>query len=285
MAYEEDYELFKRAWSVTAAATAIIPYALPILGLMSLVLADPGEQDRAGDQWNDKTPVNISQNDQKGWHPPMAAGAKPAQQTWNVPMTASSSQASDLSYLRGELKRLVKEIGDAGEWAGQGYSSFTQKVLELDGQLEKLDNTRVACGDTLKCSAAAYHFLAQLCMIVSTLMGTLAAFVAITYATPANVQAQVTAIKTVQSVYKSMLASFKSHWKLVAKVTVYMGLAATAYSQFTKDLPFLKAMPSTGTPNLVDASVIWDPSKADMVKNPTPQMPNVDDGMIPEFGF
>ncbi|MEU6778012.1 hypothetical protein ABZ912_02330 [Nonomuraea angiospora] len=285
MAYEADVWMFRSAWAATAAATIVMPYAAPILGLMSLVIADPAEQARAADQWNDKTPVNIGQADNKDWHPPMAAGAKPAQQTPLLAPPGNSGGASDLAYLRGELKRMAKEIGDNSDWAGRGYASFVQKVNELDAQLDKLDNNRVACGETLKCSATAFHVVAVLCDVVAGILTVMAGIVLAVRFVPGGQAWEAAIIRGVMSTYKCLQTVFKNHWKLVMKVTLYLGLAGTAFNQFTKDLPFLKAMPSTGAPNLVNASAIWDPSKADIVKNPTPQMPSVDDSMIPEFGF
>ncbi|MET7329176.1 hypothetical protein [Nonomuraea sp. NPDC005650] len=277
--------MFRSALAATAAACVVMPYALPILTLMSLVIADPAEQARAADQWNDKTPVGMQQADNKGWHPPMAAGAKPNQNLSLVPMAATSTASSDLDYLRSELKRMTKEIGESSEWAGRGYSSFVQKVNELDVQLEKLDNNRIACSESLKCSATAFHVIAVMCDVVAGLLTVMAGIVLAVRFIPGAQEWELAIIRWVMTLHKLLMGVFKKHWKLIMKITVMLGLAGTAFNQFTQDLPFLKAMPSKGTPNLVEASVIWDPSKADMVKNPTPQMPAMDDSMIPEIGF
>ncbi|MEV1168957.1 hypothetical protein [Nonomuraea sp. NPDC049784] len=289
MAYEEDKAMFYSALAATGAATLIMPYALPILGLMSLLIADPAEQHRAAEQWNNKTPVNIQQADNKGWHPPMAAGATTAtQQPLGVLVPApSTGGGSDLAYLRGELKRMTKEVGENSEWAGRAYSSFVQKVNELDRELEKLDNNRVACGDTLKCSATAFHVLAWICDIFAGLLTVIAAWVAVVRFTPWGGASEASAVVWTRNAYKTLMEIFKKHWKLIMKITLYLGLAGTAFNQFTKDLPFLKAMPSTGTPNLVQASAIWDPSKADIVKDPQSDIPSGLDqpSLIPEIGF
>ncbi|WP_433437721.1 hypothetical protein [Nonomuraea sp. CA-141351] len=290
MAYEEDKAMFYSALAAAGLAAVIMPYALPIVGLMSLLIADPAEQHRAAEQWDNKTPVNIQQADNKGWHPPMAAGVTPAtQKPLGVLVPASSTGgSSDLAYLRGELKRMTKEIGESKEWAGRGYSSFVEKVNELDKQLDTLDSNRVACGDTLKCSATAFHVVAVICDIVAGLLTVMAGIVAAVRFVPGGQAWDLAAIKWVMTVYRTLLSVFKAHWKMIMKVTLMLGLAGTAFNQFTKDLPFLKAMPSTGTPNLVQASAIWDPSKADIVKDPQSDIPTTgldQPSLLPEIGF
>ncbi|MFI6733804.1 hypothetical protein ACIBI9_12810 [Nonomuraea sp. NPDC050451] len=270
--------MFRSAWAATAAACVVMPYALPILTLMSLVIADPAEQARAADQWNNRTPVGMQQADNKGWHPPMAAGAKPNMSL--VPM-ATSTSSSDLDYLRSELKRMAKEIGDSSEWAGRGYSSFVQKVNELDVQLEKLDNNRIGCAESLKCSATAFHVVAVLCDVVAGLLTVMMGIVLAVRFIPAAQGWELAIIRWVMSLHKCLMEVFKKHWKLIMKITVMLGLAGTAFNQFMQDLPFLKAMPSV-KPNLAQASVMWDASKADLVKDPNP---NLDVGQVDTRGL
>ncbi|MFI7127458.1 hypothetical protein ACIBQ1_17305 [Nonomuraea sp. NPDC050153] len=277
--------MFRSAWAATAAACVVMPYALPILTLMSLVIADPGEQARAADQWNDGTPVGMQQADNKGWHPPMAAGAKPNQSLPLVPM-APSTTSSDLAYLRSELKRMAKEIGENSDWVGRGYSSFVQKVNEFDVQLEKLDNNRIACGESLKCSATAFHVIAVLCDVVAGLLTVMMGIVLAVRFVPGAQGWELAIIRWVMTLHKVLMGVFKKHWKLIMKITVILGLAGVGLNQFMQDLPFLKALPSQ-KPNLAEARVMWDASKADLAKDPTAPLDagQAVPGVMPEFGF
>lgn len=286
MAHEGDFELFLGAVATATAAAVILPYASPIVGLMGLLIADPAEQDRAADQWLNTTPID--------------AGAKPgpvgqtAAQEWRPPMAAPASSkgvhapgASDLTYLRGELKRLSREIGSNKEWAGRGYNSFLEKVDVLDGHLATLDSNRMNTGSTLKASAQGTHALVLCCVAIAAVLTTLAAYVTMLRATATLALAgEAQAIGVVESLHITAKAIFTSHWKLVLKASVLLGVAAVAYNQFTQDLPGLEAVSGTA-PNLVEASAIWNPAASDVVDDPQSQFDaaKLDDSFMPEFGF
>ncbi|SEG99431.1 hypothetical protein SAMN05444920_11336 [Nonomuraea solani] len=270
MAYEGDYVLFREAWAATAAACVVMPYALPILALMSLMIADPAEQHRAAEKWLDESPVDM--------------GAQGGDS--KTPATASGGGGSDLAFLRGELKRLSKEIGEKDEWEGRSYTSFLEKVNDLDGQLEKLDHTRAATGDTLKCSATLFHVLAVLCAIVGNLLAIMAGMLLAARFTPAAPAWEAMIIRQVISMHKVLKTIFSKHWKMIMKVTAMIGIAGVAFNQFTQDMPFIKAMPGKVKPNLIEAGAIYDSTKVDIVDSPASQMNLGDmDSPIPEFGF
>jgi hypothetical protein len=287
VAHEGDFELFLGAVATATAASVILPYASPLVGMMGLLVADPAEQDRAADQWLNTTPIDAGPK-------PGPVGPSVAQQEWRPPMAAPASTggehaagASDLTYLRGELKRLSREIGNDEGWAGKSYTSFLEKVQVLDGHLATLDSNRMNCGNTLKCSAQGTHALVMFCVAVAAALTGLATYITVLRATAslAMVTGEAQVIGMVENLHVTMKTVFTNHWKLVLKASALLGVAAIAYNQFTQDLPGLEAV-SGEKPNLMEASAIWDPTKSDMIDNPEAQFDTAElDTGMPEFGF
>ncbi|MET8005778.1 hypothetical protein [Nonomuraea glycinis] len=276
--------------ATASAAAFILPYASPIVGMMGLLVADPAEQDRGAEQWLNTTPIDA------GPKPGPVGSPVAAQQEWRPPMAAPAAAAgsehaagaSDLTYLRGELKRLTREIGNDKGWAGRSYKSFLEKVEVLDGHLATLDSNRMNCGNTLKCSAAGTHALVMFCVALSVALTALASYVLLLRSTAslAMLTGEAQAISVVENLHMTMKTVFTNHWKLVLKASAILGVAAIAYNQFTQDLPGLEAV-SGAKPDLMEASVIWDPTKADMIDNPESQFDasKLEDSFMPEFGF
>ncbi|MEV4220099.1 hypothetical protein [Nonomuraea sp. NPDC049725] len=267
------------AVAAVGAASVILPYARPIGMLMSLLISDPAEQDRGGDQWLDKTPVNVG----PAVVGPVAAGSKQAPDG----RSAHANGVTDLAYVRAELKRLGKEIGENEGWEGRAYTSFTEKINVLDGHLAKLDQNRVSAGNALKCSAACYHVLTLVCDAIGLILLALAGYVAIMRPTPppANATAEATAISIVARLHFMLQGIMTKHRKLIYKATLIFGALAVGYNQFSQDLPGLQALPSE-KPNLMEASVLWDASKSDLIDNPQAELdPGKIDSPMPDFGF
>ncbi|MEV0380004.1 hypothetical protein [Nonomuraea sp. NPDC050643] len=264
MAYESDRTHFMVVLGIATAASAIMPYAYPIVGLMWLLVSDPGEQDRAADQWLDKTPVNVAtpvplvKPKEQDWHPPM------------LPSSQSGAGGSDLAVLRSELKRMSKEIGETEDWNGRSYDSFLKKVEVLDKHLDTLDRNRAGCGDTLKCSAQAFHALVSVCTGIAYILNALALFVLVARTNPWGLAAELRVLQVVKKLHDILMAVFKSHLKLVAKATVILGVAGVAYNQFAKDLFGLQAV-SGSKPNLTEASAMYNAASADIEDDPASQ--------------
>ncbi|RVX47354.1 hypothetical protein EDD27_10284 [Nonomuraea polychroma] len=258
--YETDFDGFVTALGLATAAAVVMPYAWPIVGLMGLMVADPFAQDQAADQWLNPHSVNISPASAS----PLFAGG--GQQEWRPPMAAPA--ASDIAALRGELQRLTKEIGEAGDWEGRAYQSFKDKVDVLDGHLATLDENRTGCGNTLRCTAQGYHVLMSVCIIVGAFLEALAVFVlACRMSVAGALQGEAAAMRAVVGLHNSVSTVFKNHWKLIMKATGILGIAGIAYNQFAKDLPGLQAV-SASKPNLMEASAIYDAASLDMVDSP-----------------
>ncbi|MGN9836767.1 hypothetical protein ACTMTI_01460 [Nonomuraea sp. H19] len=284
MAYEEDFGLFHGALAAAMLSLTVMPYAYPVVGLIGFFEgADPKEQHRAAEQWLNETPVDMGPAAPVGvlvtgpqkWHPPMAEPGRSDQ----------SAGVSDLTYLRSELKRLTREIGEAGDWAGRAYSSYVKKVEELDGYLVKLESNRVNCGNTLKCSATGFHVLIGFCVGVAGVLTALALWVTmakINFAYSVMVQQQ--AVSRVLDLHDLVSKVFSNHWKLVMRVSVILAGAGIIANQAAKDLPGLSAVEAKN-PNLIEAGAMWKADKADIVDAPEkmkePKMPS----MFPEVGW
>ncbi|MFC4115553.1 hypothetical protein [Nonomuraea zeae] len=284
--YDGDLEVFIGAQATATAAAFVMPYTYPIVGLMGLLIADPAEQHRAAEQWLDKNSVNIGPatttngsmfSQPQEFHPPMVAPAR----------AENSSGLSDLAYLRSELSRLSREIGNSEDWAGRAYKSFLEKVDVLDGHLATLDSNREGCGNTLKCSAQGFHALMIFCVAVAGVLAALASYVLLARATAFGALAEGQAVSISTTLHTTMKQVFASHWKLVLKASVILGLAGVAYNQFAQDLPGLQAV-SGSKPNLMEASAIYNPAEADIADSPesaldTSQLEG--SSPLPEFGW
>ncbi|WP_049570669.1 hypothetical protein [Nonomuraea sp. SBT364] len=261
MAYENDRTIFMTALGTATAAALFVPYALPIVGLLATMLGDPAEQHRASEQWLNTTPVDAA------------------------PESAGSGQ-SDLAFLRTELQRMTREIGQNDGWEGKAYASFQEKVNVLDQHLATLDQNRISCGNTLSCTAQGFHVLTLVASAVAAALTVLAAFVAICRTSVvAAPEGETIALTTSQRLYAAVARIYANHGKLIAKAGLIMSIAGVAYNQFAQELPGLQAV-SGEKPNLIEASAMWDPSTSDMVDNPQAQFdPGQMESPMPEFGF
>ncbi|NJP94835.1 hypothetical protein HCN51_36290 [Nonomuraea sp. FMUSA5-5] len=250
--YQGDLQLFMGAVVTITSLSGVIPYVLPIAGLMSTLIADPAEQHRAAEQWLDETPTGIGPE-----YGPSAPSA-PAVHTEGV---------SDLTYVRNELKRLSSQIGESEDWQGRAYTSFLDKVAEFDGHLQTLENNRIGCGNTLKCSATAFHALTMICVALAGILVALAAYVIVVRPTPAGPAAEAQAISLVGKMHVSLSNVIRNHWKLVLKVGLILSGAGVTLNQLTRDLPLVKPV-SAAKPDLLEARAIWDPAQADIVDDP-----------------
>jgi hypothetical protein len=270
VAYEQDSSMFMGAFVAATSTLVFMPYAYPLAALLgSMVGADPHSMTQAADQWHDKTPVH--------------AGPAYGPQAWKG---VQSQGVSDLTYLRSELKRLSKQIGEK-DWKGKAYASFTEKVDDLDDQLAKLETNRTGTGDTLNSAAQLYHGLAIFCMSVAGVMLALASylFVARALSVPGTADAQV--IKFIKDLQIAVQKVLSKHAKMTFKVSLILGAAAVAYNQFSHSLPLVQAMPGKN-PKLIDASAAWDPTQSDIVDNPTAGLDPSDLGdtsPLPDIGF
>jgi hypothetical protein len=290
VAYEEDFYLFHAALAAALVSLKAMPYAYPVVGLIGFFEgSDPKEQHRAAEQWLNETPVDM------GPAAPLGVLAPGRQQEWRPPMVdlPRSDQpvgVSDLAYLRSELKRMTRDIGEAEgkegpAWAGRAYASYVKKVEELDGYLVTLENNRVNCGNTLKCSATGFHVLIGFCVAVAGVLTALALWVTlaqINFAYSVMVHRQ--AVSRVLDLHDLVSKVFANHWKLVMRVSVMLAGAGIIANQAAKDLPFLSAVEAKN-PNLIEASAMWKADKADIVDAPEkikePKMPS----MFPEVGW
>ncbi|WP_043620925.1 hypothetical protein [Nonomuraea candida] len=286
--YENSMALFTGALGTATVAAMAMPYAWPIVGLMSMVNGDPAEQDRGSDQWLNPNSVNT-------WPASNSSGSpllrQTAQQEWRPPMPANPTPEggqSDIAFLRAELKRLTKEIGESGDWAGEMYTAWIEKVNVLDGHLAKLDDNRIACGETLNCSAQAYHAVLMFWVGMAGVLGACAAFVtAARISVVGAASGEAAAMRAVLSLHQRATAVFQQHWKLVLKVSLLLNTAGIAYNQFAQDLPGIQAVP-TAKPNLVEARTAWDPLQMTIGED---QQAALESGalekpsFLPEFGW
>ncbi|NJP96715.1 hypothetical protein HCN51_46055 [Nonomuraea sp. FMUSA5-5] len=125
--------------------------------------------------------------------------------------------------------------------AGTRLRLIPRQVAEFDGHLQTLENNRTGCGNTLKCSAAAFHMLAMFCVVLAGLLATLAAYVVVVRPTPAGPAAEAQAIGTVGRLHLSLSSVIKNHWKLVLKAGLIMSAAGVTLSQLTRDLPLMRS--------------------------------------------
>ncbi|MDP4506632.1 hypothetical protein [Nonomuraea turcica] len=275
--YENDFDGFVTAVGFATAAAMVMPYAWPLVGLMTLMVADPFAQDQGADQWLNPHSVNISSASAS----PLITGGE--QQEWRPPMAAPAG--SDIAFLRSELQRLTREIGQGENWEGRAYQSFKDKVDVLDGHLATLDENRIGCGNTLRCTAQGYHVLMSVCIIVGAFLVELAVFVNVCRMSVAGAApGEASAMRAVLGLHNAVSTVFKSHWKLVLKATGILGVAGIAYNQFAQDLPGLQAV-SASKPNLMEASAIYDPSSVDIVDNPKSEFDLEQPSLMPEMGW
>ncbi|SPL88195.1 unnamed protein product [[Actinomadura] parvosata subsp. kistnae] len=250
--YQGDLQLFIGAVVTITSLSGVMPYVLPIAGLMSTLIADPAEQHRAATQWLDETPIDI--------------GPEYGPTTPSAPAVHADG-VSDLTYVRNELKRLSKQIGESEDWQGRAYTSFLDKVAEFDGHLQTLENNRSGCGHTLKCSATAFHALMGVCVALAGILGALAAFLIVARSTPAGPAVEAKAIGIVVRLHRLLSSVVKNHWKLVRRVGLILTSAGVTLNQLTRDLPLVKPV-SAARPDLLEARAIWDPAQADIVDDP-----------------
>ncbi|MGR6923832.1 hypothetical protein ACU635_57040 [[Actinomadura] parvosata] len=285
--YEGSVATFTAALAAASAAAFIMPYAWPVVGLIGMMNGDPHEQDRGAEEWLNprsvgnwpsyapSTPLMPAQPQQQRWHPPMAANPTPGNQ-------------SDLAFLRSELKRLAKEVGDAGDWEGQAYQSFMDKIGVLDKHLATLDTNREGTGHTLKASAQGYNAILMVCVAVAGVLGALAVFVQFCRSSIVNAApGEAAAMRAVVSLHDAVSAAFKQHWKLVLKVSVILAAAGVAFNQFSQDLPGIAAVKSS-KPNLIEAKAVWDPTTADIVDDPQSAFDSAQleqPSIIPDIGW
>ncbi|NJP98243.1 hypothetical protein HCN51_53980 [Nonomuraea sp. FMUSA5-5] len=284
--YEGSVAAFTAALGTASMAAFIMPYAWPVVGLIGMMSGDPQEQDRGAEEWLNPRSVNnwptyapatslTSAQQQQQWHPPMAAHPTPGDQ-------------SDLAFLRSELKRLAKEVGDAGDWAGQAYESFIEKVNVLDKHLAALDDNRVGTGNTLKASAQGYNAILMVCVAVAAVLAALAVFVQFCRGSLVNAAAgEANAMRAVMKVHEAVSAAFKQHWKLVLKVSLILSAAGVAFNQFTQNLPGIATV-KADKPNLIEAKALWDPTTADIVDDPQSKLDAAQleqPSIMPEFGW
>ncbi|MFC5826695.1 hypothetical protein [Nonomuraea insulae] len=265
--YSNDVNGFLTAVAMATSAAVIMPYAWPLVGLMSMLAADPHAQNAGAEEWLNPKSVNVGASGE-------AAEGK--------------DSGSDIAALRSELKRIGKQIGEDGDWEGRAYQSFKDKIDVLDGHLATLDESRVGTGNTLKATAQGFHVLMQICVIVGGFLEALALFVMTARMTVAGAApGEAAAMRAVMGLHQSVSTIFKNHWKLVLKATVILGIAGVAYNQFSHDLPGLQAA-SAKAPNLIEASAIYDPSSVDIVDDPQSQFDTSkmeDPSLMPDFGF
>ncbi|MFC4015655.1 hypothetical protein ACFOY2_51185 [Nonomuraea purpurea] len=274
------------AVAVAAKAATTLPYAWPIVGFMLMAIADPDAQDRGAEQW-------LNPNSVITWPTANNAGSPfigpPVQQEWHPPMAASPAArqdgSSDIAYLRSELNRLGREIGQSGDWEGRAYTSFMEKINELDGHLEALDRNRAGTGDTLKCTATGCRVLMYTFLVIAGILVTLQWFVIWSQTHPLTGQAaHIQAMRAVAQMSEKLSTWVTNHRTLMTTATLSLMGAAVLYNQFAKDLPGLQAV-SASTPNLMEASAMWDPTTANIVDSPQSQFNPGQFDMGPEFGF
>ncbi|MEV6031669.1 hypothetical protein AB0L65_11005 [Nonomuraea sp. NPDC052116] len=267
-----DYATFTASLGGVLAAATVLPYAYPIAGLMGLLVSDPAAQYRAADQWLNETPVGMGP--EKG----STAQSGPAVHKKGV---------SDLAYLRSELKRLSKDIGESEEWLGRGYNSFLKKVEELDGHLDTLDRNRVDCGNTLRCSALAFRVLEGFCALVSACLVSLAMYVAPLRLTPAGPSAEAVAINWVTRLHNVMAKILENHLKLVVKGTLILAGGSVIYNQLAHELPGMRPV-SLEKPKLLDAKAMWNAADADISDDPESKLDTgalKQPSLLPEIGW
>ncbi|MET8861481.1 hypothetical protein ABZW11_00860 [Nonomuraea sp. NPDC004580] len=249
MAYESDRNEYLVALGMAGVASVIMPYARPLVALMAMVTMDPAEQQRAADQWLDKTPV----------------GVKPVADSKESPSAAGG--AGDLAVLRSELKRMVAEIGKQ-DWKGQAYTTFQKKAEDLDRKLETLDRNNVGCGQTLQASAHISHWLLEFFKWIAR---ALSAFGAIVFASQFHPLTRIAvvrgAMRFVVKLHKIALRVFTNHRKVILRVAMAVGAAGVAYSQIFKDLLAMNAVP-TKTPDLIDGAIQYDVEEVDFTESP-----------------
>ncbi|GAB2916281.1 hypothetical protein ACFMQL_18910 [Nonomuraea fastidiosa] len=265
MAYESELSTFKWALYTATAATLVMPYAAPVVAIMHLFNMDPPEQQRAADQWLDKTPVGVEPADGKA---PAAGGG------------------GDIATLRAELKKLVQEVGKE-DWKGQSYATFKEKAEVLDKHLEQLDRNRQAAGNTLETSAKWSTTILQVLTSFALALDAMAAAVLISRVNPIAL-ASVTnyTLLGVRMLHKSAMELLKNHGKFMLKGSLLLTAASVAYSQFTHDLPGLKAVKGE-TPNLLEAGAMYNPSSGNFDTMPGAELDQSElkKSPIPEFGF
>ena len=291
MAYEEDYSTFWWAVGKMTYVVGVMPYAYPLLTAIGFLAgSDTGEIDRAAIGWHDKTPVGLDSSpfpvspggQGQAWHPPMAASSGSQQ-------GAQQSGSSDLSFLRNELQQLTKKIGEK-DWKGEAFTSFAQKVKEFDDGLASLELNFKGTGDTLHQTAYIYHEIAKFIKLITNFMVGLATFVLACRALPLtgwSVELNMVML-TVRDVTASVQKVIFSHTKIILKVGVILGIAAVGYNQFSHNLLGLHAVSSGKTPDLIQASAVWDPTTSNITDDPTAGLDTGDLGdtsPLPDIGF
>ncbi|MEU6713217.1 hypothetical protein ABZ897_17175 [Nonomuraea sp. NPDC046802] len=256
----------------------------------AIAFANPDEQDGAGNQWLNPQTVN-------GWPMPAAGGrgtpfmGSQVQQEWHPPMAATPATrqegSSDIAFLRSELRRLGREIGQSGDWEGRAYSSFMEKIDVLDGHLDTLDRNRVGTGETLKTTAFGYRCVIGFCDAVAAVLQVLSMRVIATRGMgPQALLNETATMRFVYQMNKTASEVLSKHQTFVRRATIGLIAAGVLYNQFAKDLPGLQAV-SASTPNLMEASTMWDPTNADIVDSPESQFDSsqINQGILPEVGF
>jgi len=265
MAYESELSRFRWALYTATAATFVMPYAAPLVAIMALFNMDPPEQQRAAEQWLDSTPVGVETVD----------GGEPA-----------AGGGGDIATLRAELRRMVQEIGQE-DWKGLSYATFREKVETLDQHLEQLDRNRQAAGNTLETSARWSSAILEFFTSIAVVLDGMAAAVLVSRVHPIALAAVTRhTLLGVQMMHRSAMELARNHAKFMLKGTLLLTAASVAYSQFTHDLPGLKAVKGE-TPNVLEASTMYNPSSGNFDTLPAAEIDQSElkKSPIPEFGF
>ncbi|GAA3242593.1 hypothetical protein [Nonomuraea helvata] len=250
--YEEAQEWMLQAKLIASGATYVLPYAAPLVGMLLMAVGDSAEQHRAAQQWLNETPVD--------------AGPKYGPTAKTAPAVHASG-VSDLAYLRNELQRLSRQIGESEEWLGRAYDSFLEKVKELDANLQKLDNNRTACGNTLKCSAAVYFALTMFFYAIAVILAGLAAWVVYMRSTAIGLGVEPQAISQVVKLHETVSKVVQQHSRGVIKASAIIAAAGVALNQIAKDLPFVDPV-KVEKPKMLEAKAMWDSAKLDIIDDP-----------------
>ncbi|AWS46442.1 hypothetical protein [Streptosporangium sp. 'caverna'] len=276
MSYDLDRTLYVDAAAVAGMAAIVIPYARPIAFMMTLMIADPAEIQRAAAQWNDKSPVDIG---------PDPALFSPSFHDSHSPVAAPNGATGDsIAYLRSELGGLARAAGANKEWVGASYDMFMKNFKEFDDQLVLLENRRKGVGDVLHSAADFYHWGALTCTAIAGILMGLVAYISVARLTPTAMAAETMVMRIVTTVGSVMQKIMDAQVKGIMKISVIVAGVAVYYNQQAQSLPGLKAMKGK-TPEFTQA-LSYDTTSGGLL----PVVPKVDTdieqpGVLPNFGW